>query len=48
MMILFIGIVVTASSWAVAWGRIAGVNEFSFFLLWIGYILLINGASEGL
>ena len=46
MLILLAGIVVTAMFWAIAWGRIHGLSEFSFFPLWIGYILLINGVSE--
>ena len=46
MHLLLAGIVLTATSWAVAWGRIPGLSEISFFLLWIGYILLMNGVSE--
>jgi hypothetical protein len=46
MAILLAGIVVTAASWTIAWAGIDGLSEFSFFPLWIGYILLINGASD--
>src|SRR6478752_1264961 len=46
MLILLAGIVVTIMFWAIAWGRIHGLSEFSFFPLWIGYVLLINGVSQ--
>jgi hypothetical protein len=46
MTLLLAGIVLTGAAWAVAWGRIDGLSELSFFPLWIGYILLVNGASE--
>jgi hypothetical protein len=29
-----------------AWSRIPFISEHSFFPLWIGYILVINGISE--
>jgi hypothetical protein len=46
MTILVPGILLTAIAWLAAWGRFGIVTEFSFFPLWVGYILVINGVSE--
>lgn len=46
MPILIIGCVLTIASWIAAWGRFGIVTEFSFFPLWLGYILTLNGAAE--
>jgi hypothetical protein len=46
MSIFFCGIVLTALSWISAWGNFGIFSEYSFFPLWIGYILSINGTSE--
>jgi hypothetical protein len=32
--------------WILAWGRFGFLSEYAFFPLWLGYILLINIASE--
>jgi len=46
-MAMFItGIVITAVSWVLAWTRIPLISEHSFFSLWLGYILTVNGVSE--
>lgn len=46
MPLLILGIVLTAVSWYFAWSYIGLVSQYSFFPLWIGYILLVNGSSE--
>jgi len=38
--------VLTAVSWYFAWSHIGPVSEYSFFPLWVGYILFVNGLSE--
>ena len=46
MLLLILGIVLTAVCWYFAWSHIGLVSEYSFFPLWVGYILLVNGLSE--
>ena len=46
MPLLILGIVLTAVCWYFAWFHIGLVSEYSFFPLWVGYILLVNGLSE--
>jgi hypothetical protein len=46
MPLLILGIVLTAVCWYFAWSHIGLVSEYSFFPLWVGYILLVNGLSE--
>lgn len=46
MRILICGILLCATSWAVAWSRIPFFSEHSFFPLWLGYILVANGLAE--
>ena len=46
MPLLILGIVLTAVCWYFAWSHIGFVSEYSFFPLWVGYILLVNGLSE--
>src|ERR1035437_4218853 len=46
MPLLILGIVLTAVWWYFAWSHIGPVSEYSFFPLWVGYILLVNGLSE--
>src|SRR5438067_689518 len=46
MNILVPGLLLTAIAWTAAWGRFGIVTEFSFFPLWLGYILVLNGTSE--
>ena len=46
MAILIIGCILTITSWVVAWGRFGVLTEFSFFPLWLGYILTMNGLAE--
>jgi hypothetical protein len=44
---LFIGgVLLTATSWGAAWSRIGLFTEYSFFPLWIGFIITVNGISE--
>src|SRR5690349_17232082 len=45
MQLLIIGAIVTSISWFVAWARIDVLSEYAFFPLWLGYILIANGAS---
>jgi len=46
MYVLVIGAVVTIVSWALAWSRAGVLSEYSFFPLWLGYILTMNGISN--
>lgn len=46
MPVLLAGCILTAASWVAAWGRFGLLTEFSFFPLWLGYILTLNGVSE--
>jgi len=48
MWLLITGLVVTGLSWAAAWSRLGLATEYSFFPLWVGYILTVNGLSETL
>ena len=48
MKILVPGMLLTAVAWTAAWGRFGILTEFSFFPLWLGYILVVNGMSESL
>lgn len=43
---LLLGIILTFIFWGFSWTRIAPIHEHSFFPLWLGYILTINGTSE--
>src|SRR5690349_1397900 len=46
-MVLFVsGLVLAAAAWIVAWGTSGFLSEHSFFPLWLGYILAVNGLSE--
>jgi hypothetical protein len=48
MKLLVCGLVLTALAWTAAWGRYGLITEFSFFPLWLGYILAVNGIGEAL
>ncbi len=39
---LFIGIALTVASWFASWARLGLAGEYSFFTLWLGYILTID------
>lgn len=45
MKMFIFGSVLTVISWILAWGRLEPFYEYSFFPLWIGYIITINGLS---
>jgi hypothetical protein len=46
MPLLILGILFTAVCWYFAWSHSGVLSEYSFFPLWVGYILLVNGLSE--
>src|SRR6266700_3515525 len=46
LMLLILGTTLTAISWVFAWSNAGIMSEYSFFPLWIGYILTINGIGE--
>jgi hypothetical protein len=46
MALLVPGLLLTAASWFVAWSRIPILTDYSFFPLWLGYILTVNGICE--
>ena len=46
MAVLLMGISLIALAWTAAWGSFGFVSEHSFFPLWLGYILTVNGLSE--
>ena len=45
MRVLIIGAIVTIAAWLQAWSRAGVLSEYSFFPLWLGYILTVNGIS---
>ena len=46
MVIFVVGCILTAISWIAAWAHFGILTEFSFFPLWLGYILTLNGLAE--
>ena len=46
MILLIVGIALASMAWIVAWGTSGFLSEHSFFPLWLGYILAVNGLSE--
>src|SRR3989344_67785 len=46
MWLLLPGAILTILAWFVAWSRIPILTEHSFFPLWFGYILVVNGLSQ--
>src|SRR4030088_1520127 len=46
MVALVVGVVLVGLSWIAAWGPFGVFSELSFFPLWLGYILTINGLSQ--
>jgi hypothetical protein len=40
---LWLGLLLAAGWWAISWGELRPFSEFSFFPLWLGYILTIDG-----
>ena len=46
MVVLVVGVVLVGLSWIAAWGPFGVFSELSFFPLWLGYILTINGLSQ--
>ena len=48
MKLLIIGTILTIAAWVLAWSRVRVVSEYSFFPLWLGFILTVNGVSEAI
>lgn len=46
MKLLVFGIILTLVSWIFAWGKISVLSQYTFFPIWLGYILTINGLSQ--
>jgi hypothetical protein len=46
MPVLVTGGLITVASWIAAWGQFGTLSEYSFFPLWLGYILTTNGISQ--
>lgn len=46
MVLLIVGIALASIAWIVAWGTSGFLSEHTFFPLWLGYILAVNGLSE--
>lgn len=46
MKLFLFGLFLTLTSWIFAWGKFGFLSENSFFPLWLGYILTINGLSN--
>jgi hypothetical protein len=46
MYLLIAGGIIIVVSWIAAWSSAGVFTEYSFFPLWVGYILTINGVSE--
>ena len=39
------GVILVAVAWPVSWARLSPLSEYSFFPLWLGYILLVDALS---
>jgi hypothetical protein len=46
MPLLATGLALTLIAWIVAWGTSGILSEHSFFPLWLGYVLTVNGLAE--
>ena len=46
MFICSVSVLFTITWWIISWSSIPIVNEYSFFPLWLGYILTLNATSE--
>ncbi len=46
--LLFSGLLIVAFFWITTWTKDIWISEYSFFPLWVGYILTINGLNEAL
>lgn len=46
MKLITFGVLLTLGSWVVAWSEFIPLKYYSFFPLWLGYILTINGISQ--
>lgn len=46
MVVLIVGVILVGLSWIAAWGSFGVLSEHSFFPLWLGYILTVNGISQ--
>lgn len=45
MWLMLAGIALVLTSWAIAWGDFPPFSYYTFFPLWLGYILTVNGFS---
>lgn len=45
MKLFLFGLLLTLFSWSLAWGKFIPGYQYSFFPLWLGYILTINGLA---
>lgn len=48
MQILILGATLNLISWIFAWGKFSPLSSYTFFPLWLGYILIMNGVSSWL
>ena len=48
MKLLLAGVTFTLISWVFAWGQFSPLSAYTFFPLWLGYILTVNGFSRWL
>src|SRR5262249_12278444 len=46
MVLLIVGVALASIAWIIAWGTSGLLSAHSFFPLWLGYILAVNGLSE--
>jgi hypothetical protein len=46
MVVLIAGVTLLGLSWIAAWGPFGVFAELSFFPLWVGYIMTVNGVSQ--
>lgn len=40
---LWVGLLLAGSWWAISWGALRPLSDFSFFPLWLGYVLTVDG-----
>jgi hypothetical protein len=43
---LWVGVVLVVVAWPLAWSRLQPFSEFTFFPLWLGYILTVDGGTR--
>lgn len=40
---LWLGLALVAAAWTISWGRVVPLSDYTFFPLWLGYVLTVDG-----